>query len=126
MLGSARPVDRAGTRRAQDRARPARVAAVPIGSEARGSNHQQLPTFTLVGEIGLTVAVVVVAWGLLDPQRMGLDVDQIGTRTEGRRGIDDAGRLPGTPVAGGATVDIGHTAVGRLVHLGHDLGTPAV
>ena len=56
--------------------------------------QRQLPAFSLVCEVGLTVAVVVVARRLLDPQGMRLHVDEVRAGAEGGCRVDDAARLP--------------------------------
>src|SRR5215208_3740895 len=70
------------------------------------AQQQELPAFALVGEVGLTVGVVVVTRRLLHPERVCLHIDQEHAGAEGLGGVDYARGLPGALIAGGSPVDV--------------------
>jgi hypothetical protein len=82
---------------------------VVYGLQTRYVNQEQLSTFTLVCEIRLTIAVVVVT-GAFSPRNAPA---LIGTcRDQNALKRHDAGGFPGAQVAIRATIDIGRTAIG--------------
>ncbi len=95
------------------------VALAGDGSAARDGQQQQLAALTLVRPIGNVVAGHVRTGRLVDEQRVRLDVEQERARSEDRRHVDDAARLPRAELAEAAAGRVGRPFVGRLVDRGY-------